>query len=188
MKFLAVFDYLSYEDIFVVGIGFDIAGAFLLAKGLLLPSRQIMNLSATYFGFNPSEVVARVEDKISTYIGVSALVTGFLFQLLGYVLDLAFRTVSPASPTRALLAAFGAAVAIGLVRLIYPLVLPTWRRRLLIDVAHYDQSGKQAHPYGAYLLAFGGKLHMQPALPNESQEAYSKRVWRVTTIIEGGPG
>jgi hypothetical protein len=30
-----VWGFFSYEDIFVAGIGFDIAGAYLLARGLL---------------------------------------------------------------------------------------------------------------------------------------------------------
>jgi hypothetical protein len=74
----------SYEDIFVAGIGFDIAGAVLVAKGLLLSSPSILRLSSSYWGFSPPEVVARVEDKVSTYFGIGALLLGFLLQLKSF--------------------------------------------------------------------------------------------------------
>lgn len=179
--------FFSYEDIFVAGIGFDIAGAFLLARGLLfLSAPEILNLAASYYGWSPPEIVARVEEKVSTNIGVGALVLGFLFQLLGYVLDLALRNASPASLARAWWAVSVAAIAILLTIVTYVLLLPPWRRRLLLDIAHYDKSGKQPYPFGQYLKIFGAVIG-SPALEGESEEAYAKRVWRVDKIVEGSP-
>jgi len=181
-------DVISYQDIFAVGIGLDIAGAFLLAKGLLLSTRQIRNLSATYFDFSGPEVVARVEDKVSTQIGVAALGLGFMCQLTGYVLGALLSSNPPPSVLRAGAVIALALLAIGVVLLGYSIVLPHSRRRLLIDFASYDGQGrKHDHPYGGYLLILGTLGINVPSLKDESQMDYAKRVWRVDQIIEGGP-
>jgi len=178
----------SYEDIFVAGIGFDIAGAVLLAKGLLLSSRHILSISSTYLGFNSQEIVSRVEDKVSTYFGVGALVLGFLLQLAGYALDLALRSAPPASPIRGGLAFAVVGFVIVFVVLFYRLSLPAWRMRFLFDIAHYDNdhSTKQAHPYGRRLVFFGEKIGF-PIKDDESEVDYARRVWHVGRITEGDP-
>jgi hypothetical protein len=178
----------SFEDVFVIGIGFDIAGAYLLAKGLLLSSRQILRLSSSYFDFNPAQVVARVDDKVSTTLGLTSLVIGFLCQLAGYVGTLALAAPSSVSAGRGVAAAILAVVTIGAVLLTHRLALPYLRRQLLLDIAHYDNSGKrQEIPYGFYLLHLGAQAHMALPKENESQSDYALRVWRVDRITEGGP-
>jgi hypothetical protein len=177
----------SYEDIFVAGIGFDFAGAFLLARGLLfLSAPDILNLASSYWGFSPPEIVAHVEEKVSTNIGVAALVVGFLLQLVGYVVDLALRSASPPSSARAWVAVGVAAVSILITVAVYVLQLRPWRRRLLLDIAHYDKSGKQPYPYGHYLVVLGDQIGF-PAREGEAQADYARRVWYVDRIIEGGP-
>src|SRR5690242_15045512 len=149
-------DVLSYQDVFAVGIGLDIAGAFLLAKGLLLSTRQIRSLSATYLDFSGPDVVARVEDKVSTQIGVAALALGFMCQLTGYVLGALLSSNPSPSVARAGSVIALALLAIGVVLLTYFLVLPHHRRSLLIDFAHYDNHGRRHdQPYGEYLLILG---------------------------------
>ena len=181
-------DVLSYQDVFAVGIGLDIAGAFLLAKGLLLSTRQIRSLSAMYWDFSAPDVVARVEDKVSTQIGVAALALGFICQLTGYVLGALLSSNPSPSVVRAGSVIALALLAIGIVLLIYSLVLPHRRRCLLIDFAHYDNQGrKHDHPYGAYLLILGIRGLDMPSLTDESQPDYARRVWHVDQIIEGGP-
>jgi hypothetical protein len=181
-----VSDYFSYEDLFVFGIGFDIAGAYLLAKGLLLSSRQILNLSSSFLDFNPPGVVSRAEDKATTYIGVGALLLGFLLQLLGYLLDLEFRSTLSPSRTRALLAFLLAAFAIDLVFLLYRLLKHPWRNHYLVDISCYDRSGKQPYPYGRSLELLGAQIGF-PRLDDESPAAYAKRVWNVDQITDRDP-
>ncbi len=186
LPFGSVQDLLSYEDVFAIGIGLDIAGAFLLAKGLLLSIRQIRNLSATYFDFSGAEVVARVEDRVSTYIGVAALALGFMCQLTGYVIGSMLSFNPSPSVWRAGAVVALALLAVGVVLLVYRTALPAWRKRLLIEFAHYDNHGlKQKYAYGAYLLILG--THMPPRVKDESEMDYAKRVWHVDQIIEGAP-
>ena len=176
----------SYEDIFVAGIGFDIAGAYLLARGLIQSPPRILILSSSFFGFNPAQVVARIEDKVSAYFGVSTLVLGFLAQLVGYVLDLALRSAPPASPARAYVAVGVAASAIAVVIGVYRSLRRPLGRRAIFDIAHFGTSGKQPDPYGHSLKALGTAFGY-PTLESESDQAYAKRVWHVDKIIEGDP-
>src|SRR5439155_9132508 len=124
---------ISWSDVFVVGIGLDIAGAYLLAKGLLMGDRQVLGLARTYFDASPDQVVARVDDRIAGTVGVMALVVGFLFQLAGYFINSSIRvSTTDASLPRGLVTIGLAVGAVAVVRIAYSTIRPTLRRRFLI--------------------------------------------------------
>lgn len=79
---------LSATDLFLVGIGFDILGAGLLANGLLIPFVAIARLN-TWAGLNTGDVVERCRNWRDAAFGVGYLILGFLSQAVGYgaVLD-----------------------------------------------------------------------------------------------------
>jgi hypothetical protein len=124
-------DLISLNDVFAFGSGLDIAAAILLTKGLLLSTRQIRNLSATRYAWSAPGVVARVEDKVAASIGLTALGLGFFCQLIGYVLGSMFSFNPPPSGRRSGTVVLLSLLAIGLVLLVYWLVLPLWRKRLI---------------------------------------------------------
>lgn len=141
---------ITFEDIFVVGIGFDIAGAYLLAKGLLLSSEQIHELSSTYVGFSPRQIIGRADDKISSTVGVLGLIAGFVCQLIGYVLNLALGSTAHPSSLRAAIAICLAGLTVVVVLGGDRIIRPWWRRRLLVDIAHYSAPGsRQGRPFGS---------------------------------------
>lgn len=74
---------LTITDLFIVGLGLDIAGAVLLAKGLLLDTPAIAALG-TWNGVGFGATVERCRDRVHAEIGLSALGFGFLFQAVGY--------------------------------------------------------------------------------------------------------
>jgi hypothetical protein len=94
---------LSTLDPFVVGLGFDISGAILLARGLLISPELIAKVSATLYGFNAGDVVDRCQNRVDAMFGLGALVAGFGLQIIGYALDLgeveAARGTSDDRPT-----------------------------------------------------------------------------------------
>lgn len=67
------------EDLFVAGIGFDIAGAWLLARGLLASSDELALRTASLWGGNPAAVAGQIDDRIRGTIGVAALIAGFAY-------------------------------------------------------------------------------------------------------------
>jgi hypothetical protein len=109
-------DYLSLTDLFIVGLALDITGAVLLAKGLLISPETISSISATLWGGNPETARDRCRNRVDAEFGVAYLASGFLFQAIGYSLDIG--GVPSETGAGRLLAALGmaliaAAVAIG---------------------------------------------------------------------------
>lgn len=81
-------DYLSLTDLFLVGLAFDISGAILLAKGLLISPRALSKLN-TWWGVSDGQHQDRCENRVAGEFGTGYLVVGFVFQAVGYSLDIA---------------------------------------------------------------------------------------------------
>jgi hypothetical protein len=74
-------------DLFLVGLVFDISGAVLLAKGLLLSPRTLSKLN-TYWGLSHGQPQDRVDNRVAGEFGVTYLVLGFALQFVGYSLNI----------------------------------------------------------------------------------------------------
>ena len=85
---VSICDYLSLSDLFVVGIGFDLAGAFLLAVGLLTSAKQMVagGLNAAAMGYSPETIHDRARDFVDARSGIASLLLGFLLQAVGYLI------------------------------------------------------------------------------------------------------
>jgi hypothetical protein len=79
---------MNVTDLFAFGIGCDLAGAYLVARGLVARPVQIGITSMGGWGYNPHVLLARLEDRASGVVGLVGLVVGFSLQALGYVLGL----------------------------------------------------------------------------------------------------
>ncbi len=177
---------LVLEDLFPLGLGFDIAGAYLLAKGLLLSPQQIRGLSGTFFGWNPREIVGRVDDKIAGTFGLLSLALGFLAQGVGYVAVLARGGTSRhglvLGATAVAAIALGCALGWGL----HAVLGARWRQKLLIEVSRIDREGqREPKPYSGVLTSLGQVR--SPFRPDESAAAYLQRVFGVDEYTEGDP-
>ncbi|HEX5593911.1 MAG TPA: hypothetical protein VFX35_11250 [Solirubrobacterales bacterium] len=74
---------MSITDLFVLGLGLDLAGAAILARGLLLGSASIADLG-TWRGLSHGMTVERCSDRAHAELGLAALGLGFLLQAAGY--------------------------------------------------------------------------------------------------------
>jgi hypothetical protein len=74
---------MSVADFFVVGLGFDLAGAAILARGLLLDPASIAALG-TYCGLSHGMTVERCSDRAHAELGLATLGLGFLLQAVAY--------------------------------------------------------------------------------------------------------
>lgn len=83
----SICDLFSITDLFMVGLGFDIAGAVLLLRGLLLSPGAIAALQ-TYHGINVGATLERAENRIDGFYGGFGLVAGFVLQAVGYAAEL----------------------------------------------------------------------------------------------------
>jgi hypothetical protein len=109
------------------GIGLDIAGAVLVAKGLLIGPEQMFQRTGTRLGFSAPVLIGFAEDWCDGAFGVGALVGGFIFQAVGYavVVDGRHAGVGTARAAVGILCAVAAAVLVSVLWVAF-------RRRLLL--------------------------------------------------------
>lgn len=102
----------TLADLFLVGLVFDIAGAVLLAKGLLLSPRMLSKLN-TNWGVAYGQHRDRIDNRVAGEFGVVYLVLGFALQFVGYSLEIG-GTSTKAGGERLVVALAMAGVAVGL--------------------------------------------------------------------------
>ena len=78
-------------ELFIVGLGYDLSGAVLLAWGLLASPEDMVKGDMTWWGVSGS-IGRSIKDKVLGGIGVCYLVLGFLLQAVAYVLAMADGT------------------------------------------------------------------------------------------------
>lgn len=64
----------------MAGIGFDIAGAYLVSRGLLAGVPQLATLGGTVWALERPRASFAVEDRVRGAVGLVALVFGFVLQ------------------------------------------------------------------------------------------------------------
>ena len=177
----------AVSDLFVVGLGFDLVGAWLLARGLIAkPDVIVMRITSFWgAGMDPASGFAAAEDRVDGSFGVWVLVAGFGLQALGYVLDLAGGSSSAHSTARALTAlallVAGVVVTLGAWRLARPHLL----RAVLVEVAHWEATNVTEPPtrrdvanpsaLSGFAFAMGERRH-----DGEGDWDYAKRVFGLT--------
>jgi hypothetical protein len=142
--------YLDVQDFFTAGLGCDIGGAYLLAKGLLLGAPDLTRLSGSFYDTNKYAAVSMARDKIDAMSGLAALGVGFLLQAIGYIDGLAGWGGTTTNSGEAAVGALFLVLAIAVV------VGAGWvhrRARLkssLIEMSHYILDGtRMAYPRSA---------------------------------------
>jgi hypothetical protein len=180
----------SFEDLFVIGIGLDIIGAYLLGRGLLASSFEIARRATSYTGYSPPLAISQIADKVDGAIGLGTLLVGFVLQAVGYAVLLSRGTGERASLRTAvtpfLLALLSVVAVLGIWRAIRLRLM----KREAIQVARMNifklPVEVKERPYGRLLVyygeEFGSELHV-----GETDEAYAKRVFGVDAIEPGEP-
>lgn len=179
----------SITDLFVVGLGFDIAGAGLLARGLLISHEQIKKFG-TWAGLGHAQVVDRARNRVDAQFGISLLLAGFILQFAGYALELS--GTSPHTGTARLVTAMVLGVAaVGVSLLTWRLLREPMLRRTLVRTARApDPADEPKHSVarGMRLVEYG-QAAGYPMRPDESDEHYAERVFGVKPDppVPGGP-
>ncbi len=178
---------LAVEDLFLVGLGFDIAGALVLARGVLMRLAAISRLGARNAVEPLDNAAALLRARAEADGGVALLCGGFAVQAVGFGLTLSLGASSP-SVLKALvgvvlgLASLGAGV--GLAK------LTTKRRlkRLALRFAQTDPTtGIAAGAPSATKLGFFGKaLGYEPGV-DETSDDYARRVFGATSVFHDEP-
>jgi hypothetical protein len=174
------------DQLFTVGIGFDLAGAYLLARGLFASPRDIARRTGSYYGYNAAATTSEVADKVAASTGLASLGVGFTLQAVGYVAKLDHSFANNRSATKAVVGFVGAILAIVLVVLVWRLTRDAVARRLLVEVARYplDQDERLGLPLGQRLEVFAETIG-QPRRDGEDNAGYLRRVFGVEDAFYG---
>ena len=175
-------DLLALEDVFTIGIGFGIAAAYLLARGLLASPATLARASRP-----DDDTVARARARVDASFGLAALAAGFALQAVGYALAVGGVGASDRTAARALMALTYAAAAAGAAFALWNGLRDRATRSLLVEVARHDpRTGeRRTHPAAERLREFGRALGY-PALPDEETpggaSVYVRRVFGVEQV------
>jgi hypothetical protein len=172
---------LSVEHLFLGGLGFDIAGAYLVSRGLLQPLPQLATQGGTWYSVEQPQAPYAVEDRIRGTVGLVSLVVGFTLQAVGYGLVLAKSEIEYGTTAAIVGLLIALAVAV-IVPVGERLVRPAWRDRILVKLARFDfDTGGQdlrLRPVAHVLRAFGTATG-RPKCDEEDDVCYCLRVFEV---------
>lgn len=174
--------YLQLYDLFVVGLGLDLAGAYLVARGVVASPATLMRLVG-FIGSYQYTAAGRARDRLDALAGLVSLALGFALQGVGYVVLLAteidVRTGAEEAAGAVALALAAIAVAIAAAAVFR-------RKRLkptLREMAQRDIDGTRlAYPRGDMLAGWADGLG-EPVLPGENELDYARRAYGVDDIL-----
>lgn len=138
---------LQLQDLYTAGIGFDLGGAFLLARGLINSPAELIRLAGSYWDSNKYQALSVARNRLDAVAGVAGLGAGFLLQAVGYV-----ALVSRPHGNRTGWVEALAAAAFAVLTLIATILLGNvYRRRrlipLLVEMAHWTLDNERlAYP------------------------------------------
>jgi hypothetical protein len=165
-------------DLFAFGLGCELAGAYLLARGLLRSPRAIRRRS-TFGGIYPGGVMDDADDRVLASWGVFGLLVGFAVQLVAYLVILGSGTSPEASCGRAAIGAIAAlvpgAAILGAERWTHKRRVDT----LIVRIAREDLSnGITRDEPDLDLLVKVADWRGEKRCDDESDVAYARRVFR----------
>lgn len=180
-------EFFTLEDLFAAGLGFEIAGACLLALGLLASPRQIADAMDLWHGGNSYWGLAAIDDRINGGAGLLFLGIGFLLQAVGYAAIVARPLPEQPGGWQE---AVGALAFLALGFCLAAVSARAWRRRRrmrsVVDVSRYDQRPHKRMPYPLEwrLSGFAEALDA-PAQENENRLAHFQRLFGIDDFYAG---
>jgi hypothetical protein len=170
----------SCTDLFAGGLGFDIAGGYLVAKGLLTGADELARRTAASRNRDAWQRVQAADDHADGTVGVRALCLGFTLQAVGYAIQIGGASSGTDGEAARLVAIgcvlVGVAATVGLWRTTrWPL-----KQAFLVEHARWDRSGmRHARPYGRELLQYGQILGRATQEDVSDEAGHARRVWGV---------
>jgi hypothetical protein len=160
-----------------IGLGLDIAGASIIAIGLLGSPATLAMRATSFWGSSPPTAVAEAESRADAEFGIPTITAGFIGQLIG----LAVRSDVPIW----LGAGAGAVFALVPLALWHWLWRPRRTMALAIEIAHYRVDDSTSLPIKAAKPDLERLVSMGPGIgksrnEGETHEAYVARVFGVT--------
>jgi hypothetical protein len=178
---------LSVDDLFTVGVSFDMLGGYMLGRGLLAGPLDIARRTQTLIGSNPPERVSQIEARADGQVGLILLFVGFLLQASGYVALIAGAQIKTGAD-RTMLAVALALAAASAAWLMVRWIRPRMLRRLAVEVARANPqtNSMDIDPDASTLLSLGHHLGypIDGTSPKDTRaaEAYARKHFGITHL------
>lgn len=176
-------DYFQLQDFYTAGVGCDLGGAFLLARGLINRPVELTRLAGSFWGSNAYQAISIAKNRLDAVAGVLGLGAGFTLAIVGYLAALATPHATRTGTPEALVGAALAVLALALTLAAGHLYRRFRLMPLLIEMARFTMHEERMDFPRAVLLP--GWL---VALGHNRQEgeddlAFVRRVAKVDDLI-----
>jgi hypothetical protein len=179
---------LQVQDLWTAGLGCDLGGAFLLARGLINRPAELTRLAGSFWGSNRYQALSVARNRLDAIAGITGLLAGFGLQAIGYVVALATHHGVRTGAREAVLAGV-LALATALVTVVLGNLLRRFRLvPLLIDMSHYTMFEERMEYPRATLLPGWLEALGKERKVGEDDLTYVRRVTKVEDLIVDVPG
>ncbi len=179
-------------DLFTIGLGCELAAAYLLARGLLVSTPELVRRSTGFYDFSAPAAAAQASDRVDARTGLFAFAVGFLIQGVAYVLAAAgVSSSSTCGAAAGVVAGSLALAAAAFVIAIWSATREEQLKRLVLEIAHYGTGSPTRHelPSARRLLLMGQEIGLRPtrdeATRPDGTRRYAERVFNVTEFRPG---
>jgi hypothetical protein len=175
-------DYFQLEDFFTAGIGCDLGGAFLLARGLINSPAELMRSATAFFDSNRQIALSGAKNRLDAIAGMIGLLVGFSLQAVGYVASLATSHTLRTGASEALVGTGLAALALSVTLITAALVRKYRLIPLLTEMARWRVDRRFEFPLATALHGF---LRAAGFAPHQGEDAlaFVRRVANVDDLI-----
>jgi hypothetical protein len=182
---------LNLNELFALGLGFDIGGAYYLGRGLLASPKEIVRRSTSFYNVSGPLALSYTEDRADGLIGFGALGLGFFIQIAGYVLAAGGTASGAANASAAVFAISAAFVGAGAVFLAHRYLYRRIIRRTLSDVVMFQPRTGERGEHASWVLVYTiGRELKEPLSALEAgalqggdgAARYARRVFGVSSV------
>jgi hypothetical protein len=176
------------QDLWTAGLGCDLGGAFLLARGLINRPAELTRLAGSFWGSNRYQALSVARNRLDAIAGVTGLLVGFALQAVGYIVTLATaHRLSTGGKEARIAAALGIAAAVTTV-LCGNVLRRVRLLPLLIEMSHYTMNEERMEFPRATLLPGWLEALGREREEGEDDLAYVRRAAGVEDLIVDVPG
>lgn len=171
------------QDLWTAGLGCDLGGAFLLARGLINGPAELTRLAGSFWGSNRYQALSVARNRLDAIAGVTGLLAGFGLQAVGYIVSLATsHRLSTGDREAVVAAALAIAAAVATV-LCGNMLRKTRLVPLLVEMAHYTMDEERMEFPRAALLPGWLEALGREREDGEDDLSYVRRVVGVEDLI-----
>jgi hypothetical protein len=175
--------YFQVQDFWAAGLGCDLGGAFLLARGLINRPAELTRLAGSFYGSNRFLALSVARNRLDAITGVTGLLVGFGLQAVGYIASLATAHTLRVG-TREAVVAGGLALSTAIVTIGTGNLTRRYRLvPLLVEMSHFEMNDERLDfprrgLLPGWLAALGHEQH-----DSEDDLAFVRRVAGVEDLM-----